>query len=123
MGESTMKRHIVGKASEFPTDTRCVVDIDGEDVAIFNVAGTLHAIRNTCPHKGAPLATLAPTGTMTFSAPDEYDWGREGEVVRCPWHGYEFNLCDGRSVIAPFVKLRMRVYKVDVEGEEVAVYC
>jgi nitrite reductase/ring-hydroxylating ferredoxin subunit len=53
------------------------------------------------------------------SMPDVYEWGREREIVRCPWHGYEFNLSDGKSVIAPALKLRARVYQIDIEGEEV----
>jgi nitrite reductase (NADH) small subunit len=117
-----MNRHVIGKLTEFPDDTRRVVEIDGVEVAVFNVGGAFHAMRNACPHKGAPLCTHAPTGMMLESAPDVYEWGREGEVVRCPWHGFEFNLSDGRSVIAPQLKLRARVYKVDVEGEEVALY-
>ncbi|QHE73185.1 Rieske (2Fe-2S) protein [Rhodococcus sp. WAY2] len=117
-----MTRHVIGKLDEFPDDTRRVVDIDGEEVAVFNVRGAFHALRNACPHKGAPLCTLPPTGMMLESAPDVYEWGREGEIVRCPWHGFEFNLSDGKSVVAPQLKLRARVYKVDVEGEEVALY-
>ncbi|UNM99401.1 Rieske (2Fe-2S) protein [Rhodococcus opacus] len=112
---------MIGKLDEFPDDTRRVVDIDGVDIAVFNVGGTFHAMRNACPHKSAPLCTNA-TGMMLESAPDVYDWGREGEIVRCPWHGFEFNLSDGKSVVAPQLKLRARVYKVDIEGEEVALY-
>jgi nitrite reductase/ring-hydroxylating ferredoxin subunit len=117
-----MTRHVIGKLEDFPGDTRCVVDIDGVEVAVFNVDGTLHAMRNTCPHKGAPLCTHAPTGMMLESAPDTYEWGRDGEIVRCPWHGFEFNLSDGKSVLAPRLKLRARVYEIRVEGEDVAVY-
>lgn len=117
-----MTRHVIGKLDEFPDDTRKVVEIEGTEIAVFNVNGTLHAMRNSCPHKGASLCTLPPTGMMLESAPDTYEWGREGEIVRCPWHGYEFNLSDGKSVIAPKLKLRARVYKIDIEDEEIALY-
>ena len=117
-----MTRHVIGKLDEFPNDTRHVVDIDGEEIAVFNVSGAFHAMRNACPHKGAPLCTLPPTGMMVESAPDVYEWGREDEIVRCPWHGFEFNLSDGKSVLAPHLKMRARVYKVAIEGEEVAIY-
>jgi nitrite reductase/ring-hydroxylating ferredoxin subunit len=118
-----MKRHVIGNRTEFPDDSRRVVEVDGVEIAVFNVGGgEFHALRNACPHKGAPLCTHGPTGMMLQSAPDVYEWGREGEVVRCPWHGYEFNLSDGRSVVAPQLKLRARVYQIDVEGEEVVLY-
>ena len=116
-----MARHKICQLDEFPTDTRRVVDIDGKQIAVFNVGGKFHAIANTCPHKGAPLCTNPPTGMMRQSEPDVYDYGREGEVVRCPWHGHEYNLSDGKSVVAPLIKQRVRVYEVEVADNEIAV--
>ena len=117
-----MNRRVIGTREQFPDDSRKVVEVDGVEIAVFNVGGDLHAIRNACPHKGAPLCTHAPTGMMMPSDPDVYDWDRDNEVVRCPWHGYEFDLADGRPVLAPQLKLRARVYKIAVEGEEIALY-
>lgn len=116
-----MTRQLIGKLDEFPSDSRHVVNVDGNEIAVFNVAGKLHAMTNSCPHKGAPLCTLPPTGMMLETAPHEYEWGREGEIVRCPWHGYEFNLSDGRAVLAPQLKLRARVYTIAVDGDEVSI--
>jgi len=44
-----------GRADEIPPGSSKVVQIREHMVAIFNVAGTLHAIDNTCPHQGGPL--------------------------------------------------------------------
>jgi 3-phenylpropionate/trans-cinnamate dioxygenase ferredoxin subunit len=39
---------------------------------------------------------------------------RGGEILRCPWHGWEFDLRDGRSVVDP-ERTRVRSYPVEVE--------
>ncbi|HZP80657.1 MAG TPA: Rieske 2Fe-2S domain-containing protein, partial [Chthonomonadaceae bacterium] len=44
-------------------------------------------------------------------------WGREGEILRCPWHGWEFDLLTGRSLFNPH-KIRVRTYEVTVETPE-----
>jgi|SRR5699024_7170165 len=117
-----MARHVISSLDDFPADTRRVVEIDGVNVAVFNVDGQFHALKDECPHKGASLCTSPPTGMMMPSGPDSYEYGREGEIIRCPWHGYEFNLSNGRSVMAPEIKMRARVFEVEVENGEVAVY-
>ena len=114
-----MTRHVIGKLDEFPDDTRRVVDIDGEEVAVFNVRGAFHAMRNACPHKGAPLCTLPPTGMMVASAPDVYEWGREGEIVRCPWHRWEVDITSGAVLTDP--TLRVKRYEVRVEDGHVVL--
>ncbi len=50
------------------------------------------------------------------SKPGEYTWARDGEILRCPWHGWEFDILTGRSVFNPH-KTRVRTYEVRVETE------
>jgi len=51
------------------------------------------------------------------SKPGEYRWGREGEVLRCPWHGWEFDITSGRSIFNPH-RVRVRTYEVTVEPDD-----
>ena len=51
------------------------------------------------------------------SHPDEYLYGREGEILRCPWHGWEFDITNGKSIFNPH-KYRVKTYEVTVEQEE-----
>ncbi|HVW41750.1 MAG TPA: Rieske (2Fe-2S) protein [Amycolatopsis sp.] len=117
-----MSRHVVDRLTDFPAGTRRVVTVDGVEIAVFNVDGAFHALRNSCPHRGAPMCTHAPTGTMLADTPHEYSYGLDDQLVRCPWHGYEFRLSDGRSVVSPDVKLRLRVYDIKVEQDTVVLY-
>ena len=52
--------------------------------------------------------------------PGEYAWAREGEILRCPWHGWEFDITTGRSVFNPH-KTRVKTYEVTVEADDEAV--
>lgn len=61
-------------------------------------------------------------GMMLESEPDTHDYGREDEVIRCPWHGFESNLSVCRWVIARQLKLRNGCKRWAVEDDEVALH-
>ena len=46
---------------------------------------------------------------------------REGEILKCPWHQWEFDIKTGQALYDP--KLRVRAYRVEVEGEKGRVVC
>jgi nitrite reductase/ring-hydroxylating ferredoxin subunit len=109
-----MGAHRVCSVSELPAGERRIVEADGRSIGVFNINGRLFAIRNRCPHQGAPLCRGLVTGTMSPSAPGVFDWQREGEIVRCPWHGWEFDITTGRSIFNPH-RTRVKRYTVTVE--------
>ena len=45
---------------------------------------------------------------------------REGEIIKCPWHQWEFDIKTGHALYDP--KLRVRTYRVEVEDEQVVLY-
>jgi len=112
-----MGRHIIGRVSELAPGERTIVEVDGRSIGVFNVHGQYYALRNRCPHQGAPLCLGAIKGMALPSKPGEYLWGREGEILRCPWHGWEFDITSGRSIFNPH-RMRVRTYKVTVEMDD-----
>jgi 3-phenylpropionate/trans-cinnamate dioxygenase ferredoxin subunit len=108
---------MVGKVSELPPGERKIVEVQGRSIGVFNVHGTYYALRNSCPHQGAPLCLGAITGMTMPSKPGENVWAREGEILRCPWHGWEFDVASGRSVCNPH-RTRVKTYEVTVEEDE-----
>ncbi len=52
---------------------------------------------------------------MTSPEPGEFAVARDGEILRCPWHGWEFNLKTGKSVFNPH-DVWVRSYPVAHEG-------
>ncbi len=109
-----MARYVV--VSELPPGSRKIVDAGGRSIGVFNVHGTFYAIRNLCPHQFAPLCRGIITGTTLPSQPGQYIWARDGEIIRCPWHGWEFDITTGRSVFNPH-KMRVKTYEVTVERD------
>lgn len=118
-----MARHVIDRAEAFAPGTRKLVELDGRSIGVFNVGGTFYALRNRCPHHGAPLCEGPVSGTMLPSDPDEYRFStaQEHQIIRCPWHGYEFRLEDGRGLVRPETS-RVKAYRVEVEGDDVVVY-
>jgi len=111
-----MSAHPIGRASALPPGSRTIVEVEGRSIGVFNVGGRYYALRNRCPHQGAPLCLGSIGGTTRPSAPGEYVWEREGEILRCPWHGWEFDITTGRSVFNPH-RTRVRSYRVSVAGD------
>ena len=109
-----MAKHVVATVAEIPPGQRKIVEVAGISVGVFNVGGAFYALKNTCPHQGAPLCLGSVKGTTLPSAPGEYVWGRDGEIIRCPWHGWEFDILTGRSVFNPH-RCRVKAYEVSVE--------
>jgi len=79
----------LAKTTEVPTGERKLVRVNGLDIAVFNVGDRFYALNNACPHRQGPLIRgglvegAAGTGSKC--------------AVRCPMHGWKFDLATGDS--------------------------
>ncbi len=96
-----------------------IVEINGLSIGLFPVGDEIVAVLNICPHELAPVCRGVQRGTSLPSAPGEFIWGREDEILACPWHQWEFDLLTGQSLTDP--KVRVRTFPVEVEDGEVYV--
>ena len=112
--EATVAQHVVCRIDEVPVGGSKRIQVAGRDIALFNTNGTLAAIANTCPHAGASLCKGRISGLPQADEPGEYRFEREGELVRCPWHGWEFDIRTGKSYCDP-ARTRVKSYEVSVE--------
>jgi 3-phenylpropionate/trans-cinnamate dioxygenase ferredoxin subunit len=111
---------VVARADELDPGSVRIVSVGRRSIGVFNVAGHFHALLNACPHAGAPLCLGTQTGMSVADAPGvDVHWSREGEIVRCPWHGFEFDIATGRSITDP--PLQARTFAVTVEDGLVVV--
>lgn len=123
-----MPRVIVGSVDEIPPGQRkLVVPFRGRaGIGVFNIDGRFYALRNLCPHKSGPLCTGRVSGRMVADEPpsasiDVLTYEREGEIIRCPWHLWEFEITTGRCLVDP--RVRTKTYPVTVdEGKLVVEY-
>jgi nitrite reductase/ring-hydroxylating ferredoxin subunit len=111
-----MTRYIVATVEEIPPGGRKIVEVAGRSIGVFNLNGEFFALRNRCPHQGGPLCAGSLGGLIVSSGPGEYHYSRAGEMLRCPWHGWEFDIRTGQSWFDP-ARVRVRSYQVTVEGQ------
>jgi nitrite reductase/ring-hydroxylating ferredoxin subunit len=108
-----MSKHVVAKVSEIPPGGRKLVTVRGRPIAIFNLEGKFYALLNRCPHQGGSLYHGLLTGLIESDEPGAYRYSRAGEIIRCPWHGWEFDIRTGQSWCDPG-KIQVRNYKIEV---------
>jgi nitrite reductase/ring-hydroxylating ferredoxin subunit len=114
-------RHRVGAVEDFVVGQIQVREIADRSVGVVRTADRFYAILNVCPHELAPVCEGTLSGTMLPCRPGEMRYGLEDRILRCPWHGYEFDLGnDGRAAYSSFHG-RVRLFPVLVEDGEVFV--
>ena len=95
---STLRRIRVGHADDVPEGACLLVEVAGRSLGMFRVGGQFRAVLNHCPHEGAPVCRGTVRGTTLPSAPGTFRWGRDNEILVCPWHGWEFALDSGQCL-------------------------
>lgn len=116
-----MTRYVVAQVSEIPPGSRRIVyPTGGVGIGIFNVGGSFYALKNSCPHMGAPLCEGMLTGTTEPQVDADGSlgavWGRDGEIIGCPWHHWEFDITTGRTLFPS--RNRVASYPVTIEQVE-----
>lgn len=88
---------------DLPPGSAKAVEVGGKAVALYNLDGTVFATTNTCPHRGGPLGE----GEL------------DGEVVTCPWHGFQYEVKTGKCLTNPM--LAIACHAVRLEGDSILV--
>lgn len=89
--------------SELPDGACRVFRKSGKQIALFRRAGRIYACNNRCPHEGYPLSKGDLDGDC---------------VLTCNWHNWKFDLESGENLYGGD---RLRVYPVEIRGEEIWV--
>ncbi len=110
-----MASYIVATLDEIPPGGRKIVTIAGRSIGIFNVAGEYFALLDRCPHQGGPLCEGRLAGFLHSTQPGEYRYSRKGEILRCHWQGWEYDIRTGQSWFDP-ASVRVRQYKAGVKA-------
>jgi 3-phenylpropionate/trans-cinnamate dioxygenase ferredoxin subunit len=109
-----MAKHVVAAVGDIPPGTRRLAEINGRAIVVFNLGGEFFALNNRCPHRGGSLDKGKQTGLVESDGPGKYCYSRRGEIIRCPWHGWEFDIRTGQSWCDP-TRVRTRRYSVSVQ--------
>ena len=115
----TMQRISAGSASDFETGRFRIVHAGTREIGVLRMAdGSFRAVRNRCPHKAAEICKGIVGGTWPPSAPGELKFSHEGQILICPWHGFEYDLDTGEELFRPGAP-RLRLYPAEVIDGEV----
>jgi nitrite reductase (NADH) small subunit len=88
-------------------------------VVVRSGSGELHAVAGRCLHQGAPLAGGRLLADVEGESPGEYRLVEGREVLKCPWHGYEYDVVTGCALFDR--RRRLRTYEVAERDGRVVV--
>src|SRR5262249_42788385 len=94
----------VASTNDIPPGQATMVEVNGKEIAIFNIGGSFHSIDNNCTHVCGP----------------PFQWGLSGPEVTCPWHGAVFDVTTG-DVLGPPASEGVGRYNVRIEGSDIEV--
>lgn len=119
-----MSEHTVATADELDDGDRKLVEVQGREIALFRIDGEFCAYTNWCLHQGGPACegSVSGTATATFDREEletSLEWGRDGEILNCPWHGWEYDISTGECLSKQDAKLP--AHPVRVEDGDVVV--
>lgn len=98
-----MGKIIIGKDNDFPPGKMQKITADGKDILVTNIDGEYYAIDDTCTHSGASLA----------------EGDLKGAIIRCGWHGAEFDCKTGKLSSFPVKIKDLNSYKIIRESGNV----
>jgi nitrite reductase (NADH) small subunit len=108
-------RHAVCSLDEVAPGQLRAAEVDGIAVVVARTpAGEVHVLRDRCAHQGARLSRGRLLQRVDGDRIGAYVLSEDEYVVRCPWHGYEFELETGHCLVDPR-RSRVRAYAVIVE--------
>jgi nitrite reductase/ring-hydroxylating ferredoxin subunit/hemoglobin-like flavoprotein len=80
------------------------IQVDGEEVAVYNVDGKVYATQERCTHVGGPLSEGKLAGT----------------IITCPWHGSCFDVTNGAAKCGPATQ-PLTTYRVTLTADKIRV--
>jgi 3-phenylpropionate/trans-cinnamate dioxygenase ferredoxin subunit len=107
-------RFVVAPVTEFPPGTRRIVRVGGREIGVFRVGEDFYAVRNRCPHQGAPLCQGTIQPRYSSDVPGVITHDATAPLVMCPWHGWQYDARTGEA-FSPG-DARVRSYGVTVES-------
>jgi naphthalene 1,2-dioxygenase system ferredoxin subunit len=92
----------VSAVDNVPKGDVTAVNVDGKEVALYEVEGSIYATDNLCTHGAARMS----------------DGFLEGSEIECPLHQGKFDVCTGKALCAPLTE-NIRIYPVKIENNRI----
>ncbi len=95
---------VAATLEQLPPGSVIGIELQGRDLALSNVDGSIHCIDNVCTHAFALLS----------------DGWLEGTVLECPLHGGQFDVVTGKALCAPVTE-DLAVYQTRMTDGQIEV--
>jgi nitrite reductase/ring-hydroxylating ferredoxin subunit len=92
---------VVARDEDIPDGERKIVQVGDLSIGVFHHKGKWYAVRNSCLHRGGPVAT----GSLA------------GDTITCPWHGFQYDLTNGELLTDR--KAKLALYPVEVRNGDI----
>jgi pyruvate oxidase len=102
MNKKLIWHKVLEDKNELVENRVMTVDAGHTQVCLTHFNGTFNALTNKCPHQGGPLGE----GSI------------EKGLLRCPWHGWDFDPCGGNS---DGFNDGLKTYELKIEGDAIFV--
>lgn len=113
-------RQIVCAADDLPAGQVVATTLGSVPVAVVRTAdGELHALLDRCLHQGARLSSGRVLEATDGTVPGEYRRVEDRPILKCPWHGYEYDVRSGCTLFDS--RLRVRTFPVWEEDGHIVV--
>lgn len=118
-----MANHAIVSEKDLDDGERVTVQLEGREISVFNIDGEYYAYTNWCPHQSGPVCEGKISGTWEATVDEdtlaiEREWTREGKILNCPWHGWEFEIESGESLAQD---VRLISHEVQVQDGELVI--
>ena len=118
--EAEPVKHVLFGAEDVAPGKMRAVEVDGIPIVVVREAnGQFHALRNSCPHRGAAVSGGFLMQKVVCSSSRDYKLDESTLVVRCPWHNYEYDVETGNCMVEG--DRGLKVYSVAVENGQVVL--
>lgn len=118
-----MAWHVVGRLGDLPEGALVSATAGRASIVLVRRGDSVEALSARCPHQGADLTEGLLTGYVDGPAPGCLTMDPDRWVLRCPWHGFEYDVATGEPLAASpeYRRLRLRRYPVEIDGDDVRV--
>lgn len=104
---------------DLPDGTMRAFRVEGRDLLLVRNGDQVYALRDICPHQGAPLSAGVLTCARLAGGVGEHRADRSNRIIRCPWHNWEFDAGDGAALHDP--TRRVASYPASIRSGQVVV--
>lgn len=117
-----MNKYYFAEIEDIPHNKFLIKEIKGISMGAICIDDEYHVIMNYCPHQGAEICRGKVSGTtVSKEESQKIAYCLKGQVLTCPWHGWEFNIKNGESLFASKKQMKIKKFRCEVEGDKLYV--